>query len=71
MVADLNLFKEEIRLEGGSGGEHKATEGHSPPGHSDAPATPPSPLPQPTMGRHNLGACGGQAQPSGACPDGQ
>ena len=29
------------------------------------PATPPSPLPQPTLGHHNLGTCSGQARPSG------
>ena len=45
-------------------GKHKAIEGHGYPGHSNVPATPPSPLPQPTMGCHNLGACGGQARPS-------
>ena len=45
--------------------ELKATEGHGPMGHSDVPTTPPSPLPQPTPGRHNSGACGGQAWPSG------
>ena len=52
-------------MEGGSGGVGKATKGHGHPGHGDAPATPPAPLPHPTMGHHNLGACSGQAQPSG------
>ena len=52
-------------MEGGSGGGHKATEGHSHLGFSDVPATPPSPLPQPNMGHYNSNACGWQAQPSG------
>ena len=43
----------------------KATKGHGHLGHSNAPATLPALLPHPTMGRHDLGACGGQAQPSG------
>ena len=33
-------------------------------GRGNAPAAPPPPLPHPTMGCHDLGACGGQAQPS-------
>ena len=49
----------------GKQGERKATEGLSNLVHSNVAATPPSPLPQPTMGHHNLGACGGQAWPSG------
>ena len=52
-------------MEGGSGGEGKATEGHGHPGSGNAPANPPSPLSHPTMGRHNLGTCGGQAQLNG------
>ena len=51
-------------MEGGSGGVGKATKGHGHPGHGDVPATPPTPLPYPTMGCHDLGTCGGQAQPS-------
>ena len=53
------------RVDGGSGGECKATEGHGPPGHGDAPATPPSPLPQPNLACQDLGTCGRQAQLSG------
>ena len=51
-------------MEGGSGGVGKATKGHGHPGHSDAPATPPTPLLHPTTGRHDSGASGRQAQPS-------
>ena len=51
-------------MEGGSGGVGKATKGHGHPGHSNAPATPPAPLPHPTTGCHDSGTCGGQAQPS-------
>ena len=51
-------------MEGGSGGVGKATKGHGHPGRGDAPATPPAPLPHPTTGRHDSGACGGQAPPS-------
>ena len=58
-------LKRRDQLKGGSWGQCKATEGHGPPGHGDAPATLPSPLPQPTLGCHDLGACGGQARPSG------
>ena len=55
-VVDLNLFKEEISWKGEVGGKGKATEGHGHLGHGNAPTTPPSPLPHPTMGHHNLGA---------------
>ena len=51
-------------MEGGSGGVGKATKGHGHPGHGNVPATPPAPLPHPTMGRHNLGSCSRQAPPS-------
>ena len=50
------------QLEGVSRGECKASEGHNPLGCVNAPTTPPSPLPQPTLGRHGSGACGGQAR---------
>ena len=50
---------------GKRGGEHKATEGHGPPGNADAPATLPSLLPQPTSGHHSLGSCSRQVWPSG------
>ena len=46
-------------------GVGKANKGHGHPGHGDVPTTPPAPLPHPTMGRHNLGTCGGQARLSG------
>ena len=65
MAADLNLFKEEIGWKGEVGGERKATEGHGHLGHSNVPATPPSPLPQPTTGHRNSGSCSRQARPSG------
>ena len=45
-------------------GEGKATESLGHLGCGDAPATPPSPLPHPTTGHNNSGACSGQAQPS-------
>ena len=45
--------------------ECKGTEGHGPSGHSDVPATPPSLLPQLTLGHHSLGTCSGQARLSG------
>ena len=59
-----DLFEEEICWKGEAWGECKATEGHGPLGCSDAPTTPPSPLPQPTPGCHSLGTCGRQAWPS-------
>ena len=52
-------------MEGASGGECKATEGHGPIGRGNVPPTPPSPLPQPTLGSHDLGACSRQARLSG------
>ena len=61
-MAYLNLFRRRDKLEGGSGGECKATEGHGPPGHGNVPATPPFTTPPtnswattiwvPTVGRH-------------------
>ena len=52
-------------MEGKSGGEYKASEGHGPPRHGDVPTTPPSPLFQPTLGHHGLGTCSRQAWLSG------
>ena len=46
------------QLGGGSMGRGKASEGHSPLDHSDAPTTPLSLLPQPTPGHHGLGTYG-------------
>ena len=63
MAADFDLLKEEILWKGEVGGERKATKGHGPLGHNNAPTTPPLPLPQATPGRHNSGPCSGQAQP--------
>ena len=51
-------------MEGGSGGECRASEGHGPLGCGDVPATPPSLIPQPTLGYHGSGACDRQVQPS-------
>ena len=52
-------------MEGGIGGECKATGGHGPLGHDNATATPPSLLPQPNLGHHDSGTWGGQARLSG------
>ena len=43
-------------------GAGKASEGHGFLGHSDAPATPPSLLPQPTLGHYGSGTYSGYAQ---------
>ena len=64
MVADFNLFNKEPGWKGEARGEGKATEGHGPLSHNHATASLPSPIPQPTMGHHDSGTCGGQAQPS-------
>ena len=65
MVADLNLFKEEISWKGEVGGNIRPLKAMVIWVMVMRPATPPSPLPQPTMGHHNSGTCGGQARPSG------
>ena len=62
MALDLNLFEKET---GWKWGEYKVTESHGSLGHGNVPTTPPSPLPQTTLGHHGSGACSGQAWPSG------
>ena len=65
MAVDLNLFKEEISWKGEAGGKVRPLKAMVIWVVVMRPPPLPSPLPHPTMGRHNLGACGGQAQPSG------
>ena len=65
MAADLNLFKEEIGWKGEMGGKVRLLKGTVIWVVVMCPPPPPAPLHHPTMGCHNLGACSGQAQPSG------
>ena len=62
MVADLNLFKEEIGWKGEVGGKVRPLKAMVIRVAAMRPPPRPAPLPHPTTGHHNLGTCGGQAQ---------